>query len=53
MYSGCRNEEFYLLQENRPNLLSTMYARLYLLEAVHTVMKDSLHLMGICPPTQL
>nr|XP_022298942.1 DALR anticodon-binding domain-containing protein 3-like isoform X2 [Crassostrea virginica] len=43
----------HVLVENRPNLLFTMYARLYLLEAVHTVMKDSLHLMGICPPTQL
>lgn len=40
-------------QENRPNLLPTMYARLYLLKALHFVMTEGLHLLGVTPATQL
>ncbi|XP_061187617.1 DALR anticodon-binding domain-containing protein 3-like [Saccostrea echinata] len=43
----------HVLVENRPNLMPTMFARLYLLKAIHYILKDGLHLMGISPPTQL
>lgn len=43
----------HVLVENRPNLLPTMYARLYLLKALHFVMTEGLHLLGVTPATQL
>ncbi|XP_062600522.1 DALR anticodon-binding domain-containing protein 3-like [Saccostrea cucullata] len=50
---SCYYSHVHVLVENRPNLLPTMFARLYLLKALHRVIKDGLYLMGICPPTQL
>lgn len=49
----CMCLHIFFFQENRPNLLPTMYARLYLLKALHFVMTEGLHLLGVTPATQL
>lgn len=49
----CAYSYISFFQENRPNLLPTMYARLYLLKALHFVMTEGLHLLGVTPATQL
>lgn len=52
-FDMCIHHGHIFFQENRPNLLPTMYARLYLLKALHSVMTEGLCLMGITPATQL
>ncbi|XP_060560393.1 DALR anticodon-binding domain-containing protein 3-like [Ruditapes philippinarum] len=44
---------YHVLGEGRAQLLPTMYARLYLLKAVHQVMINGLALLGIQPLSQL
>ncbi|KAK6174960.1 hypothetical protein SNE40_013511 [Patella caerulea] len=43
----------HILGDCQPHLLVIMFPRLYLMKAVHQVLKNGLSLMGIPPPTQL
>ena len=41
------------MQEPRPHLVPTIHARLYLLKAVHQVLRNGLTLLRITPLTQM